>query len=99
MNPEEDLQVGRRSAETAIEPIRQARALGANLYLAKLNPKDMAPVLRDAPEQIELWLGAQRGHPAFVGESMLAEGVYMALCEALLDQDPDPFRNSDMSEG
>jgi hypothetical protein len=80
----------RRAFTTAVERIRQARAAGASLYLANMSVEDMVPVLRHAPDLVELWLqGAAEQTGDFRRRVILAEGAFLGFCEALLRHDPD----------
>jgi len=80
----------RRAFTTAVERIRQARAAGASLYLTNMSVEDMMPVLRHAPDLVELWLqGARERTVDFRRRVILAEGAFLGLCEALLRHDPD----------
>ena len=80
----------RRAVDAAVERVRQARAGGANLYIANLSAEDMLSVVRLAPDLVELWLqGAEQPTRDFRRRVMLAEGAFLALCEALLRHDPE----------
>jgi hypothetical protein len=80
----------RRAFSTAVERIRQARASGASLYLSNMSAEDMVPVVRHAPDLVELWLqGAPERTDDFRRRVILAEGAFLGLCEALLHHHPD----------
>lgn len=74
----------RRAVQTASSRIREARLSGANLYLANIAPEDFVPVLKHATELVDQWLeGSDEVTNDFQRRVGLAEGVYLALCEAL----------------
>lgn len=80
----------KRAVDTAIARIEMARASGASLYLANLEAEDFIPVLRYARGAVEAWLeGAAERSPGFRRRVQLAEGAYLALCEALLIVEPE----------
>lgn len=81
--------VHQRAVEVAAERWREARRSGASLYLASMVAEDFEPVLRHAPDLVDDWLaGSGEMTSDFARRVHLAEGAYLALCEALLKQDP-----------
>ena len=79
----------RLAAKTAISRINEARTSGADLYLTIPDASDFIPALRYASNMVERWLeGYQELTPDFRRRVHLAEGTYLALCEALLSYDP-----------
>jgi hypothetical protein len=79
----------RRAEETAKSRIETAWKAGANLYLSNMNAEDMIPVVRHAPEIVKTWLqGAVECTDDFRRRAGLADGAFLALCEALLLLDP-----------
>src|SRR5262249_34860735 len=61
----------------------------ASLYLTDVDADDMGPVVRHAPDMVARWLEGQHERNAdFKRRVRLAEAAYLALCEALLTQDP-----------
>ncbi|MER0215566.1 MAG: hypothetical protein DU481_05080 [Nitrosomonas sp.] len=79
----------RLAAETAASRINEARTSGADLYLTIPDAADFIPALRYASNLVERWLeGYQELTPDFRRRVHLAEGTYLALCEALLSYDP-----------
>lgn len=79
----------RLAAETAVSRINEARTSGADLYLTIPDAADFIPALRYASNMVERWLeGYQELTPDFRRRVHLAEGTYLALCEALLSYDP-----------
>jgi hypothetical protein len=89
-DPEAQVELWKRAYETAKTRIQHAQAAGANLYLAFVDADDMVPVVRHASDVVDLWLqGASGGAGDFRRRVILAEGAFLALCEALLRCDPD----------
>ena len=89
---EERVKAYERSIDTAVSRICKARRSGANLFHAILDKKDFIPVLQHAPDIIEQWLeGYSEPEPTaeFQRRVRLAEGIFLALCEALLEHDPE----------
>lgn len=79
----------RLATETAVSRINEARTSGAALYLTIPDAADFVPVLQYASNMVERWLeGYQELTPNFRRRVHLAEGTYLALCEALLSYDP-----------
>lgn len=75
------------AVDTAVSCIREAQHSGANLYLVDIGWKDFLPVLQHAPDMVERWLeGFHEPTAEFQRRVRLAEGAYLALCEALLMQ-------------
>ena len=89
-DPDDELQATRRSIETAASRIRDARRSGAKLFHAILASEDFEPVIRHAPDKVEQWIEGCSGPTAdFQRRVRLAEGAFLALCEALLKYDPE----------
>src|ERR1019366_7996059 len=81
--------VHQRAVEVAAERWREARRSGTSLYLASMVAEDFEPVLRHAPDLVDDWIaGSGEMSSDFARRVHLAEGAYLALCEALLKQDP-----------
>ena len=79
----------RRAQETAQQRISEARAAGANLFLANLNAEDITPVWVHAREVFDRWLeGFEQITADFKRRVRLAEAAYVAICEGLLNHDP-----------
>lgn len=78
-----------RASEIAEASIRKARRDGASLFLEFVGREDAVALCRYSPELVECWIA---GHdtlaPDFVRRAQLAEGLFLALCEALLALDP-----------
>lgn len=89
-SPEERRDHSQRAVETALDRIRQARASGASLYLSSIKASDLHPIISSAPEVVDGWLeGCTDRSKGFRRRVHLAEGLYIALCEALLATDPE----------
>lgn len=79
-----------RAIPTALERLKQAREAGASLYLHDLDANDLVPIVRHVPSAVERWLeGTDEAGRDFKRRARLAEGFYLALCEALLSVRPD----------
>ncbi|MYB26932.1 MAG: restriction endonuclease [Candidatus Dadabacteria bacterium] len=76
-----------RAAESLMP---KAHSSGAILYLKDFDYREFEPVLRHAPDLVEEWL-ADLPNPTveFKRRILLAEGAFLALCEALLIHDPE----------
>lgn len=69
--------------------IREAHALGASLYLQRVEPEDFKLIIQHDPNLIQKWIeGSCEISEDFLHRVRMAEGTYMALCEALLAHDP-----------
>jgi len=89
MNIDAQRKARRLASETAISRIHEARTSGASLYLANINAEDFEPVLLHASDMVDHWLeGFLTLTADFRRRVHLAEGAFLALCEALLDYDP-----------
>ena len=79
-----------RSIETAASRIYEARRSGADLFHSVLDVEDFETVLRYVPNVVDKWLEGCHGPTAeFQRRVRLAEGAFLALCEALLVHDPE----------
>ncbi|MDR7099362.1 hypothetical protein J2X04_001709 [Lysobacter niabensis] len=78
-----------RAGETALARVAQARQQGASLFLSFVTVDDAKSLLRHAPEIVHRWI---EGHEEltldFRRRVPLAEGLYVAVCEALLETAP-----------
>lgn len=89
MDAEKQLAYRRRAVDTALERIRTAHQAGATLYLHDLEPDDLVPIIEHVPTAVDLWIeGASEATADFKRRVRLAEGLYLALCEALLIASP-----------
>ncbi|MBY2935674.1 hypothetical protein [Rhizobium leguminosarum] len=87
--PEEFRDHSRRAVDTALARIRQARSDGASLYLSSVDARDLHPIVTQVPTLLDRWLeGASERSSDFRRRVHLAEGFYLALCEALLTLSP-----------
>ena len=79
-----------RAIDTAASRIQEARRSGAILYNISFFPEDFDPILRHASEFVDRWLeGCSKPTAEFQRRVLLAEGFFMALCEALLVHIPE----------
>ena len=84
------VQTHQRAFDTATSRIRKAWQLGATLYLIDFDAKDFELVIQHAPDIVEQWLeGSTEATEEFQRRVRLAEGAFLALCEALLVHDPE----------
>ncbi len=78
-----------RASETASARIAKARKEGASLYLEFVTREDGQAILQHGPELLTHWI---EGHDAlsveFVRRVQLAEGLFLAIAEALLIEQP-----------
>lgn len=89
MNIDKQLEIRRRASQVAVERIKNAHQAGASLYLHNLLPSDFTSLIEHAPEAVASWLeGCDGPSSDFKRRVRLAEGVYLALCEALLAHSP-----------
>lgn len=90
MDTKKQFEARRRAVNTAVERISLARKAGASLYLYTLHPDDFELIIEHFPKMIDAWI---EGHDVltrdFKRRVRLAEGFYLALCEALLAQASD----------
>ena len=79
-----------RVTKAVRQAVSNARRSGASLYHIQFDTKDLAPVLTHAPDLVEQWLqGLSSDSPDLKKRIRLAEGFYLALCEVLLENDPE----------
>ena len=70
--------------------ISEARNSGASLYLKDIDYRDFEPFLSHASDLVEKWLIDLSNPTAeFRRRILLAEGIFLALCEALLIHNPE----------
>lgn len=90
MDVDSRVQDALRVTRSVSEAVSNARRSGASLYHIQFDPKDLAPVLNHAPGFVDQWLrGLSAGGPDLQKRIRLAEGFYLALCEVLLENDPE----------
>ena len=88
-DPDAQLQALRLAIDTASERIQEARESGAKLYLAPFCGREFVPVVQTAPDLVDGWLeGLSELTTEFRSRVRLAEGAFLALCEALLAHRP-----------
>lgn len=73
----------------SLERIREAQSAGAKLYLHHITADEFGALIEHAPMEVIRWTeGADEVTPEFTRQVRLAEGVFLALCEALLQRSP-----------
>jgi hypothetical protein len=80
---------GQSIAKTAWERIRATHLDGAEIYFRRMNTSDLRLLIDQDPPILARWLdGMEESSAAFVRRVGLAEGLYLCLCEALLESYP-----------
>jgi hypothetical protein len=80
-----------RAGELAEQAICKARQEGASLFLEFITHEDGLAICRHAPEVVQRWIaGHETLNPDFLRRVQQAEGLFLAICEALLAIDPEP---------
>ena len=88
-HPEKHSKRRRDILQAYITAVHEARRAGAQLYLVHFEAEDFALVLKHCPEAVDSWLeGIDSMSADFKRRVRLAEGFFVALCEALLKKDP-----------
>ena len=78
-----------QALKTAESRISEARDSGASLYLKDIEYRDFEPFLLHASDIVQEWLGDLSNPTAeFRRRILLAEGIFLALCEVLLIHNP-----------
>lgn len=89
MDVDERAEIRNRAVETAKERIEAARATGASLHMRDFRGQDLLPFVDHAPTAIDAWMaGMEQRTPDFQRRVRRSEGIYVALCEALLQRHP-----------
>jgi hypothetical protein len=89
-DPQKYREVRERALKTTVDQVRAVRQSGAKLYLHTIDASDFEPIIRHVPDAVAKWLeGAEQVTPDFKRRVRLAEGTFIALCEALLTWSPD----------
>ena len=74
--------------QTYRNEVRKVRKMGAQLYLVDIIAEDFEPILKHYPDAVDKWLDGLETHSSnFLKRIRLAEGFFVALCEALLNED------------
>lgn len=75
--------------QTYRNEVRKARRMGAQLYLIDFDPEYFKPIFKHFPDAVDKWLDGLETpwSPDFIKRVRLAEGFFVALCEALLKED------------
>ena len=75
--------------QTYIDKVKEARRKGAQLFRVSFEAHDFDLILELCPHVLDRWLdGSESPSTGFARRVQLAEGFYVALCEALLRRDP-----------
>ncbi|AWH38860.1 hypothetical protein C1929_19795 [Stenotrophomonas sp. ZAC14D1_NAIMI4_6] len=78
-----------RASETANERIAKARKEGASLYLEFVTREDGQAILQHGPDLLARWIDGHDSLSAeFVRRVQFAEGLFLAIAEALLIEQP-----------
>ena len=89
LDPEASLQAHRRALKVARSRIKEVQRNGADLFQAIFDKTDFESVIEHAPDYVGRWLEGFSGPTAeFENRVRLAEGAFLALCEALLTHEP-----------
>ncbi|MDB5874601.1 MAG: hypothetical protein JWQ07_4043 [Ramlibacter sp.] len=73
----------------AVAAVAQARAAGASLLLADISLEDARIVVQHARTIVGTWLeGMEEGGRAFRRRVAFSDGLFVSLCEALLELEP-----------
>lgn len=87
--PDEDARHRQNAVDTAVERIRDARISGARLFIHSFMPEDFAPFIINHRDTVMQWIeGYADGSSEFRRRVRLAEGAFIALCDALFEHDP-----------
>jgi hypothetical protein len=90
MDSEERLNARRLAAETASARVDEARRSGAALLLAEFDAEDILFLLQHASDLIDGWIAGYKDRSSeFQRRVLLAEHLFLAVCEVLLDHDPE----------
>jgi len=89
LDPEYRASAQRTAAAVAIERMRAARASGASLFVVNVDSADAMLLIRGASDFVDLLLeGHETRSDDFRRRVALAEGLYVALCDAFFEADP-----------
>lgn len=88
-SPEKHKKRRREIVEAYLREVKEARRSGAQLYRVHFTAENFEPVLKHCPHVVETWLkGLESSSSDFIRRVRLAEGFFVALCEALMKKDP-----------
>ena len=88
-HPERHAERRRAIIQSYADAVREARQSGAQLLHAPFAARDFDVVLELCPEALDRWLeGMEAMSAAFRRRVGLAEGFFVALCEAILKRSP-----------
>jgi hypothetical protein len=89
LDPESMSKARRAAADVAIQRIKLARTSGASLFNLNVPTEDCLSLVHEAPDFVDQLLdGVETRSEDFRRRVALAEGFYLALCEALFGTDP-----------
>ena len=72
-----------------VDELGRMRREGAQFRLVRMRSEDFGAVWRHCPDAVNTWLdGMEEPSREFATRARLADGFYVALCEALLARDP-----------
>ena len=88
-DPERRARRRKEMLQAYIDKVKEARRRGAQLFRVSFETDDFDRILELCPHVVDRWLdGLESSSPGFTRRARLAEGFYVALCEALLRRDP-----------
>ena len=74
--------------KTYRDEVNKVRQRGAQLYLVDISAEHFDPIFKHCPDAVDKWLdGMETQSSKFLKRLRLAEGFFVALCEALLIED------------
>ena len=74
--------------KTYRDEVNKVRQRGAQLYLVDITAEHFDPIFKHCPDAVDKWLdGMETQSSKFLKRLRLAEGFFVALCEALLIED------------
>ena len=77
------------AVDTAIARIKDARSSGARLFIHSFSPEDFSPFIANHRETVMDWIdGYADCSPEFARRVRLAEGAFIAVCDAMFGHDP-----------
>lgn len=87
--PAEHAQHWRNVVDTAVARIKDARNNGARLFIHSFSPEDFYGFIVNHRDTVMQWIdGYEEGALEFARRVLLAEGAYIALCDAMFEHDP-----------
>ncbi|MBK8629533.1 MAG: hypothetical protein IPN84_04820 [Sphingomonadales bacterium] len=87
--PDEHARHRQSAVDTAVERIRDARVSGARLFIHSFSSEDFAPFIVNHRDKVMQWIeGYADESSEFRRRVRLAEGAFIALCDAMFEHDP-----------